>query len=69
MNECRKFWMVLGCGTPTVRHESEPLARREAERLAMQHPGQEFTVMESVATVMKTAVTWRERIDDPYLPF
>ena len=36
------FWMVLGSGLPTYRHDTERSARAEAERLARQQAGQEF---------------------------
>jgi hypothetical protein len=53
-----KFWMVLGAGTPTVRHPSKQSAREEAERLARQHPNVEFVVLESLATVVRSDVSW-----------
>lgn len=53
----RKFWMVLGGGVPTFRHPTEGAARAEAERLARSSPGQEFVVLESLASVRKTEVT------------
>lgn len=54
----RKFWMVLGGGNPTFRHLTKQSAQREAERLALSNPGQAFTVLESVATVVKAEVQW-----------
>ena len=54
----RKFWMVLGLGTPTYRHETKDSARVEAERLARINPGQEFVVLESLATVVKSDLHW-----------
>lgn len=54
-----KFWMVLGSGTPTYRHSSAMVAKAEAERLARINPGQSFTVLESLATVCKTDITWQ----------
>ena len=59
MNNQRKtFWMVLGNGTPTFRHYSEQQARIEAERLARMNPGSAFTVLESIATVVKSDLSW-----------
>jgi hypothetical protein len=57
----RKFWMVLGSGgAPTVKHLSEGTARSEAARLARLHPGESFTVMESIATVTVDNLKWEE---------
>lgn len=60
------FWVVWGVGiqpfrkfgalteirdsTPSVRHESEEIAVKEAERLAVKHPEKEFHVLRSVST-------------------
>jgi hypothetical protein len=54
------FWMVLGSCEPSFRHDSLQSARNEAARLAKRHPGQEFTVLESVATCMAESVVWNE---------
>jgi hypothetical protein len=55
--------MVLGpMGQPVVRHDSEKDARREAERLARSRTGQEFVVLESVASCVKSDVLWDEMI-------
>ena len=59
-----KFWMVVGLGTPTVRHTSWESAKQEAERLARMNPGQSFTVMSSIATVTKSDVRWAMNGDD-----
>lgn len=53
-----KFWMVLGYGTPTVRHHSKQSAKTEAERLARINPGESFVVLESLATVVKSDLMW-----------
>lgn len=53
-----KFWMVVGQGVPCFRHPSKQSAQREAERLARNNPGQEFTVLESLATVVKDDLRW-----------
>ena len=58
-----KFWMVLGVGMPTYRHPTLSGACTEAERLATSNPGQRFTVLESVASVQKTSVTWTRHGD------
>lgn len=54
----KTFWMVVGIGVPYFKHDSENNARAEAERLARLNPGQEFTVLESIATVVKSDVNW-----------
>lgn len=53
-----KFWMVLGCGIPIVRHNDKQSARTEAERLARAYPGSEFVVLESLASVVKSDISW-----------
>lgn len=66
----QKFWMVLGEGTPTFRHASKQSAITEAERLARFFPRRPFVVLESLATVCKTDVSWephegnREELED-----
>lgn len=57
------FWMVLGVGTPTYKHTTKSSACKEAERLAMQCPGDEFTVLQSVGSVVKRDVSWVQHID------
>ena len=44
------FYLVWnpGGGPPTVRHDSEAAAVREAERLAREHPTMTFVVLETV---------------------
>lgn len=58
-----KFWMVLGNGVPTHRHQSRQSAETEAARLARANPGVAFTVLESLSTVMKTDVSWDTHVD------
>lgn len=45
-----QFWMVWNPQghSPTVKHESEESAAREAERLARSNRGQSFYVLEAV---------------------
>jgi hypothetical protein len=57
--EMKKFWMVLGSGTPVFRHDTKGSAIVEAERLAKSHPDTEFVVLESLATVIRNNVTWK----------
>lgn len=53
-----QFWLVW-CptgpygGHPTVRHDCEERARREARRLAIRNPGHRFFVLEAVAAIEK----------------
>jgi len=63
-----KFWMVLGCGTPTMRHPSKQSAKHEAERLARISPGDEFVVLESLATVVKSDIVWELNDNDGSVP-
>ena len=60
MSSRGKFWIVLADenGTPTFRHPSLQSAQNEAERLARNVTDREFTVLESLATVMKRDVVW-----------
>lgn len=59
----QRFWMVLGAGPPTCRHGTKAAAAREAERLASQHRGQRFYVLEALACVQTTDVAW-QTLDD-----
>lgn len=48
----RAFWLVWspsGATPPKHRHETAQGATAEAERLAKEHPGQLFVVLEAVA--------------------
>jgi hypothetical protein len=57
MNE---FWMVWNEGNkaPTVKHNTEQMARDEAERLAHLNPGSVFHVLEAVDSCTERHVTW-----------
>jgi len=63
------FWMVLGKGLPVFRHPDETGARREAERLAREYPGEEFVVLQSVATVRKSDISWEDHDPEFQIPF
>lgn len=56
-----KFWFVWNptAQIPTYRHYSLEHAKQEAKRLAMQNPGTEFIVLESIGTVVKNEVIWK----------
>ncbi|GAA0267401.1 hypothetical protein LNAOJCKE_3011 [Methylorubrum aminovorans] len=53
ITELKPFWMVYGLGTrgPTVLHNTEHSALREAERLAEVSPGTTFVVLEATEAV------------------
>lgn len=55
--------MVLGNGTPTVRHFTKESAQREAERLARENAGGRFVVLESIATVTRCDLLWTRHDD------
>lgn len=67
-NQQRTFWMVLGSGAPTFRHPSEVAAKAEAERLARMSPGNEFVVLESIASVKKSELQWSVHCEMPFDP-
>lgn len=56
----RTFWMVVGSGVPYFRHPTEGHARAEAERLARLNPNEEFWVVESIAAVKKSDLSWED---------
>lgn len=58
------FWMVWNPNgsAPTVCHKSEALAQGEANRLARQHPGQNFYVLQAITETVKNDVVTR-RLD------
>lgn len=60
MGKTAKFWMVLGSGEPVYRHRTKTSAQEEAERLAREHPGSEFVVLESLGTAMRKDVHWEK---------
>ena len=49
------FWCVWneGGGSPTVKHSDYATARREAQRLARQHPGNRFVVLAAAVAFEK----------------
>ena len=71
MSFFRRFWMVWGDGGtgPTHRHQTEELAKQEAERLANLSPRQKFYVLEATSSVVKDSVQWSDPIDDDDVPF
>ncbi len=68
-----KFWMVYGVGqrSPTCRHWSEYCAKNEALRLAKQHPGIEFVVLEATSAVASKPliIEFEVAVGDDDLPF
>ena len=57
----RPFWMVYGIGQrePAYRHEDYDSAAREASRLARNHPGTAFVVLEAITAVIKSDLIMR----------
>ena len=54
----RPFWFVwnpMG-NMPRFRHDTEDSAHREAQRLAREHPGRVFVVLQSVSAYQSTAL-------------
>lgn len=47
-------WNPRGTHPPRTRHPSKHLAQKEAERLALAHPGNNFFVMQSHVRVAAT---------------
>ena len=64
------FWIVWNPQgqNPKHRHANPELARKEAERLAFQNPGQEFIVMLAIGKAIKRDVDWVE-VNEDDLPF
>ena len=68
------FWLVWRDGynsTPHRKHFSEAEARREAERLATDHPGELFYLLPAsdYAIASVNPVAWLKRKDDEEVPF
>lgn len=63
------YWMVLGRGAPTHRHNSLAEAKTEAERLARLNPRCEFTVLQSVATCKVSDIDWQRHEGSDDIPF
>lgn len=61
-----QFWCVWEphYGTPTVKHCSKDVAIKEARRLATEHPGRIFYLMQAMASYQKTDVAVTE-LDPP----
>lgn len=77
MTDPQPFWMVKGAGPASAIHGTRHEAEREAQRLARNHPGVAFYVMQTIACHRKVDV---ERIslieaaldmddDDEQIPF
>lgn len=69
MNE-PQFWMVWNPhrDPPKHRHESPQQAKVEAERLAREHPGNRFYVLQAVGFCSRNEVSWTT-LDDADIPF
>lgn len=62
MIEHTTFWFVWNPQrrAPSYKHPSKESAKTEAERLARLNPGEEFIVLESVATCVSRGVVWEQ---------
>lgn len=63
------FWLIwneLG-HAPTFKHSTPESAYQEAERLAINTPGQKFHVLQVVRTAQYARVQWHEYGD--FIPF
>ncbi len=61
----QRYWMVLGGGRPSVKHQSLEAARAEAARLSRLDRGKKFVVLQAVGELLCPAqepppVQWRE---------
>lgn len=68
----RSFYIVwcVGGGTPTVSHDNYRKACAEAERLARNHRGQKFAVLESRSMYqVQDVLTTHFETDDRDIPF
>lgn len=56
----KKFWMVYNPAraAPCFQHSTENAANAEAERLARQHSGEIFFVLETISSVQATDIKW-----------
>jgi hypothetical protein len=61
-------WNPKGPHSPRERHSAMHLAEAEAERLAVQNPGQDFYVLATVSRTRTTKPIEVERFD-PDIPF
>lgn len=68
MSGQQQFWMVLADNSKetTVRHRSLDDAQREAKRLATNHPGVRFWVLEAKGCMEHNAVVWTPADDIPF---
>jgi hypothetical protein len=67
----KKYWMVHNPnhGHPTIRYHDKDAACDEARRMALKNPGQEFFVLEAVASIAKCDMMTRGDWPDGCLPF
>lgn len=66
------FWLVwspTGVKPPTFRHGSEESATLEAERLAREHHGQLFVVLEAKAARRVDDMVRTTFVDESEIPF
>lgn len=65
------FWLVWNPNgsNPTFKHRTKESAVNEAERLAREHRGQTFVVLESVCARIATDILCIDLSDKSDLPF
>ena len=69
MNGFYMLWSPSGSKPPRIRHETQESEQKEAERLAIEHPGHEFFVMAAMTrSVMPALITERLQHGDE-IPF
>lgn len=67
-----KFWIVADNNFPTratYKHTTENMARLEAQRLAKEHQGNKFVVLEAIYAVEISALVETEYEQDLDIPF
>lgn len=60
-----QFWLVWTPqgSVPTKQHGTQALAKAEADRLSLKHPGQRFYVLEAVGYSTKRDTDWVDLTD------
>jgi hypothetical protein len=58
-----KYWLVYSGGEVLGRHEARDDAQESAQHWAAAHPGNEFDVLESMATCKVVTSKWETHVD------
>lgn len=71
MEDNEFFYLVWGADRfdSRVRHASFADAQREADRLAVVHPGTRFYVLQAKGFAIHKASTWTDCRHDPEIPW